>query len=146
MLDCREHLRIPVRLRLSFSGRKVRGEGTVIDMSLGGCKIKSDTPVVIDDIYYLEIVVSEQEAPIEVPAIVRSVGARGIAFKFLRKARENKRLLSFIRSQTGSIPSLLSRRSVHNRSGCVGREDSCLIGQAGCDDQRVMQEKRYSIK
>lgn len=99
--------------------------------------INSDTPVSVDDIYYLEIVVSEQEPPIEVPAIVRSVGARGIAFKFLRKAQENKRLLSFIRSQTGSIP---------YRSGCFNREGSCLIGQSGCDDQPAKREGRYSIK
>ena len=29
----REHMRIPVRLSLSFSGGRVRGEGTVLDMS-----------------------------------------------------------------------------------------------------------------
>jgi len=34
--DRREHLRIPVRLFLSFSGGKVRGEGTVLDLSMGG--------------------------------------------------------------------------------------------------------------
>lgn len=109
--------------------------------------INSDTPVSMDDIYYLEIVVSEQEPPIEVPAIARSVGARGIAFKFLRKARENKRLLSFIRSQTGSIPSILFSKTVGSyRSDCFDREDSCLIGQSGYDDQSVRQERRYSIK
>ncbi|MCP9472860.1 MAG: PilZ domain-containing protein [Nitrospira sp.] len=146
VLDRREHLRIPVRLRLSFSGGKVRGEGTVIDISLGGCKVKSDGPVAVDDIYYLEIVVSEQEPPIEVPAIVRSVGARGIALKFLRKARENERLLSFIRSQTGSIPSIPSKAVGPYGSGCFSREDSCLIGQSGCDNQSAKREKRYSIK
>ena len=36
-IDRREHLRIPVRLYLSFSGGKVRGEGTVLDLSMGGC-------------------------------------------------------------------------------------------------------------
>lgn len=61
--DRRRHLRVPVRLSLSFSGGKVRGKGTVIDISLGGCKIQSDVPVTVDDIYYLEILVSEQEQP-----------------------------------------------------------------------------------
>jgi hypothetical protein len=32
--------------------------------------------------------------------MVRSVSPRGIAFKFLRAAQENKRLLAFIQSQT----------------------------------------------
>ena len=104
--DRREHLRIPVRLCLSFSGGKVRGEGTVLDLSLGGCVIKSDTNVHVNDIFYLEIVVVGNEAPIEVAAMVRSVGARGIAFKFLRKAQENARLLSFIQSTSGSTSSV----------------------------------------
>ncbi|MDH5348928.1 MAG: PilZ domain-containing protein [Nitrospira sp.] len=108
-IDRREHLRIPVKLCLSFSGGKVRGEGMVMDLSLGGCIIKSDTHVHLDDIFYLEIVTAEHEPPVEVAAIVRSVSARGIAFKFLRKAQENKRLLTFIHSHLGSTSSLLTK-------------------------------------
>lgn len=99
-IDRREHLRIPVRLYLSFSGGKVRGEGTVLDLSMGGCIIKSETQVRVDDIFYLEIATGSQEQPLEVAAMVRSVSPRGIAFKFLRAAQENKRLLAFIQSQT----------------------------------------------
>jgi len=87
----------------------VRGEGTVMDLSLGGCVIKSETDVHVDDIFYLEITVAEDESPIEVAAMVRSISARGIAFKFLRKAQENKRLLSFIQSQAGSTSTVLSK-------------------------------------
>jgi hypothetical protein len=47
------------------------------------------------------------ESPIEVAAMVRSVSTRGIAFKFLRKAQENTRLLSFIQSRSGSTSSVL---------------------------------------
>ncbi len=108
-VDRREHLRIPVKLCLSFSGGKVRGEGTVMDLSLGGCIIKSDTHVHLDDIFYLEIVIAEHEPPVEVAAMVRSVSARGIAFKFLRKAQENKRLLTFIQSHSGSTSSILTK-------------------------------------
>lgn len=108
-MDRREHLRIPVRLFLSFSGGKVRGEGTVMDLSMGGCIIKSDTQVHVDDIFYLEIAITDQEAPIEVAAMVRSVGPRGIAFKFLRKAQENKRLLAYIQSNAGSTSTVLTK-------------------------------------
>ena len=108
-LERREHLRIPVRLCLSFSGGKVRGEGMVLDLSLGGCIIESKTHVQIDDIFYLEIALAEDEAPIEVAAMVRSVSVRGIAFKFLRKAQENKRLLTFIHSHSGSTSNVLSK-------------------------------------
>jgi hypothetical protein len=99
-MDRREHLRIPVRLFLSFSGGKVRGDGMVMDLSMGGCVIKSTTQVHIDDIFYLEIAIQEMEGPIEVAGIVRSISARGIAFKFLRQAQDNKRLLAFIQSHS----------------------------------------------
>jgi len=99
-IDRREHLRIPVRLYLSFSGGKVRGEGTVLDLSMGGCIIKSETQVHTDDIFYLQLSLAEGEVPLELAAMVRSVSVRGIAFKFLRAAQENKRLLAFVQAQT----------------------------------------------
>lgn len=107
--DRREHLRIPVRLFLSFSGGKVRGEGIVMDLSMGGCIIKSDAQVHADDIFYLEIAISDREPPIEVAAMVWSISSRGIAFKFLRKAQDNKQLLAFIQSNAGTTSTVLSK-------------------------------------
>ncbi len=103
-IDRREHLRIPVRLYLSFSGGKVCGEGTVRDLSIGGCIINSETHVHPDDIFYLRLSLGEDESPLEVAAMVSSVNARGIAFKFLRAAQENKRLLAFVQAQTENQP------------------------------------------
>lgn len=108
-IDRREHLRIPVRLFLSFSGGKVRGEGIVMDLSMGGCIIKSDAQVHVDDIFYLEIAIFDEESPIEVAAMVRSISSRGIAFKFLRKAQENKQLLAFIQSNAGATSAVLPK-------------------------------------
>ncbi|HSQ52495.1 MAG TPA: PilZ domain-containing protein [Nitrospiraceae bacterium] len=99
-IDRREHLRIPVRLFLSFSGGKIRGEGRVLDLSMGGCIIKSETQVHTNDIFYLQLSLDDSEPPLEVAAMVRSVSARGIAFKFLRAAQENKRLHAFVQAQT----------------------------------------------
>jgi hypothetical protein len=99
LIDRREHLRIPVRLFLSFSGGRVRGEGTVMDISMGGCIIKSDTQVHVDDIFYLQIAIDEEKPPLELAAMVRSVSPRGIAFKFLRKAQEDRRLLAFVQAR-----------------------------------------------
>ena len=89
-----------MRLYLSFSGGKVRGEGTVLDLSIGGCIIKSDTQVHTNDIFYLQLYFDDTEPPLEVAGMVHSVSARGIAFKFLRAAQENKRLLTFVQAQT----------------------------------------------
>lgn len=100
LVDRREHLRIPVRLFLSFSGGRVKGEGMVMDLSMGGCIIRSETQVHTDDIFYLEIAIAEDQPPLQVAAMVRSVGPRGIAFKFLRAAQENKRLLAFVQART----------------------------------------------
>lgn len=116
-MDRREHLRIPVRLFLSFSGGKVRGEGTVMDLSMGGCIIKSNTQVQVDDIFYLEIAITHGEPPIEIAAMVRSISARGIAFKFLRKAQDNKRLLVFIQSNASGTSSLLAKGAASSASG-----------------------------
>ena len=101
LTERREHMRIPVRLSLSFSGGRVRGEGTVLDMSVGGCIIRSKTPVRVDDIFCLEISLAQDEPPVEAAAIVRSVSTRGIAFKFLRRAQEDKRLTAFIQTRSG---------------------------------------------
>ena len=101
-VDRREHLRIPVRLFLSFSGGKVRGEGMMLDISMGGCIIESLAPVHVDDIFYLQIELENGQTPLEVAAMVRSVSSRGIAFKFLRSAQENKWLLAFVQAKTES--------------------------------------------
>ena len=86
----------------------MRGDGTVMDLSMGGCVIKSATQVHLDEIFYLEIAIQELDGPIEVAGIVRSISPRGIAFKFLRQAQDNKRLLAFIQSHSsansGSLP------------------------------------------
>lgn len=128
-IDRREHLRIPVRLCLSFSGGKVRGEGIVMDLSLGGCVIQSNTQVHVDDIFYLGIVIAQDEPPIEVAAMVRSVSARGIALKFLRKAQENKRLLAFIQSRSGVTSSVLSQAMAAPIASPLGH------GQSGSHDK-----------
>src|SRR6476620_10482152 len=99
-VDRREHLRIPVRLYLSFSGVTVSFKQTVLELSMGGCVIKSEIHVRVDDIFYLEISTGTHEPPLEVAAMVRSISQRGIAFKFLRAAQDNKRLLAFIQAQT----------------------------------------------
>ena len=99
LLDRREHKRIPVRLALSFSGGRIRGTGMVRDISMGGCIIECDAVVQVDDIFYLQMFLGERGMPVEVAAMVRSVNAKRIGFKFLRSARENKRLFDFLHAQ-----------------------------------------------
>ena len=67
----------------------MRGERTVLDISMGGCIIETQAPMHEDDIFYLQIELEDKQAPLKVAAMVRSVSSRGIAFKFLRSAQEN---------------------------------------------------------
>jgi hypothetical protein len=77
----------------------------VLNISIGGCLIQSDAPARADEIYYLKLFIAEQELPIEEAAIVRSVRAKSIGLKFLRTARDNKRLLEFLRERAGEMES-----------------------------------------
>jgi len=95
----RTHERVPVRLSLAFSGGRITGEGALINISLGGCLIETTASVKVDDIFHVKLFVSEQEPAIEVSAMVRSVGAKGVGMKFLRSAREDRRLSAYLRSQ-----------------------------------------------
>lgn len=98
-VDRRAHLRIPVRFSMAFSGGRVRGQGTVINLSIGGCMVESNTAVQVDEICYLRLYPDGQATPIEVAAIVRSVRAKRIGFKFLRSGREDRRLLKLLLAQ-----------------------------------------------
>jgi len=103
MVERRQHQRIQVRLQLSFSGGRIRGSGTVRDISMGGCVIESETIVHLDDIFYLQLYLAEHDPPIQVAAMVTSVRSRRIAFKFLRTARENKRLFDFLHAKGAAV-------------------------------------------
>lgn len=66
----------------------MRGEGTIVDLSIGGCLIRSTLHLCVDDIIYLRVALPPQEQSLELAAVVRSVGSRGIGCKFLRAARK----------------------------------------------------------
>lgn len=77
----------------------MRGEGTIVDLSIGGCLIRSTMHLCVDDIIYLRVALPPQEQSLELAAVVRSVGSRGIGCKFLRAAREDARLAALLREQ-----------------------------------------------
>lgn len=95
----RTHERIPVRLSLAFSDGRIKGEGVVVNVSLGGCLVETGTQVKQDDIFRLKFFVREDEEPIEVAAMVSSISSSRVGLKFLRSARENRRLVAYLRSQ-----------------------------------------------
>ena len=94
--DRRESDRIPVRFSATFSGNQVRGEGMVVNISKGGCKIETDSKIPTGALLYLQLFLSEAQAPVEVAGSVRSARDGRIGVKFLRIAKEEKRLQEFI--------------------------------------------------
>lgn len=72
-MEHRQHLRFPVQFSSSFSSiNLVRGEGTVVDISISGCRIFSMTEVKVGTALQLLIHVSKEDPPIQVAqAIVR---------------------------------------------------------------------------
>ncbi len=109
--DRRAHRRIPVRFSMVFSGGRIQGKGTVLNLSVGGCMIESPTVVHVDEICYLRLYPDAQGTPVEVAAMVRSIGSTRIGFKFLRSAREDNRLLEFLRTHAGGEESRLGPQS-----------------------------------
>jgi hypothetical protein len=106
-VDRREHVRVPVRLQLAFSGGRIRGEGQVLNLSVGGCMIETTVTVHRDDIYHLELFLAEDQPPLELPAIVRSVTGRRVGLKFLASGREDQRLLALVRAKARAHADLL---------------------------------------
>ncbi len=95
----RTHERIRVKLALAFSGGRITGDGTVVNISLGGCLIETTTQVKVDDIFHLKLFVNRDEPPLEVAVMVRSISGRRVGMKFLRSAREDRRFMAYLRSQ-----------------------------------------------
>ena len=68
-------------------------EGTLLDLSIRGCAIKSDVPLHKGDILCLQIRLTDKEPPIEVDiAMVRTVTGRrfGLEFAKIRPEEETR--------------------------------------------------------
>lgn len=74
----------------------------MLDISVGGCVIESDAIMQVDDIFYLQLMLEDGQPPVEVAAMVRSVRGRRVGCKFLRSARDNKRLFDFLHANGAS--------------------------------------------
>jgi hypothetical protein len=93
-VDRRQYVRFAVRLPATFSG-EARGEGTVVDLSMGGCAIETDVRVPTGKVLQVRITISDTETPVGVEAgVVRSVRGAIIGVEFLRLVQYEKDRLS----------------------------------------------------
>lgn len=76
-MNRRKHVRFQVELRCAFMGDQFAGEGTVLDLSMEGCRVRSDTPVLTG--VYMEVFITLlgqiPPLPIELAVVRWSPGA-----------------------------------------------------------------------
>ncbi|MEQ1794413.1 MAG: PilZ domain-containing protein [Nitrospira sp.] len=93
IIDLRKHQRIITPSSALFSFKQlvvpaqlldeVEGEGAVIDLSLGGCRLLSDTPLALGQEYHLILQISVERPPIPVEAaVVRWIDDNTYGLKF----------------------------------------------------------------
>jgi hypothetical protein len=103
--DRREYERMPAELPVSMSGEEgLAAGGTVTEISMGGCTIKTDANLVPGDILTLRIKLSDELLPAMVDAaVVRNVRSNLVGVEFLKFQKGDRDLLQiFIRGLLAS--------------------------------------------
>ena len=97
--DRREYDRMEMRFPVTFSGQDIRGEGELLNVSMGGCSFHTGANLTTRMILKLELRISNDVAPVIVEAaLVRNVRSGGVGVEFLQwQQSERERLQLFIR-------------------------------------------------
>ncbi|MGE3152523.1 MAG: PilZ domain-containing protein [Nitrospiraceae bacterium] len=71
MHEARTVPRFPVQFRSSFTSTNVTGgEGSVVDLSVRGCRIESSTHILTGTVLELRIFASDEEAPLGIDQVI----------------------------------------------------------------------------
>lgn len=103
-MENRKHPRFTVRFRSSFSSRHmVGGEGTVTDLSVGGCRITGGGAVTPGSMLEMRFQLPEQPLPLEIGlAAVRWAKGPEFGVEFLQMRKDvEERLRQFIATLEG---------------------------------------------
>jgi PilZ domain len=98
--DRREYDRKPVSCPVLFSADGISGQGTLIDVAMGGCSFVTSTDLRIGAIVEIKLQISPELQPVTVDAaVVRSLHKGGVGVEFLQwQQSERERLQLFVRS------------------------------------------------
>ena len=102
-MDRREYERVSVRLPATFETHHLSGEGEITDLSLGGCTLRTETPLVNGDTLRLTFHLPRAPAPIVIDvALVRStpIGITGLHFEQI-SSPEHARLRALMGALVG---------------------------------------------
>ncbi len=82
--DRRDYDRLPVDLPTTFSSKTFNGQGSVREISIAGCSLRTDTPLEVGDILRIELQLPNEPDPVSVDiAILRSVHFNHARLEFL---------------------------------------------------------------
>jgi len=97
--DRRDYDRMEIDFPIGFAGDDIRGDGAVLNVSMGGCRFKTGAQLGLGTILRVELRVSADLPPVIVDAaVVRSVGGGSIGVEFLQwQEGERQRLQLFVR-------------------------------------------------
>lgn len=118
-MEQRKIPRFPVRFHSSFTSlNNVGGEGNLIDLSLRGCRVDSQTDVGPGTVLQVRIAVSAEEPPLQIQeAIVRWSRNREFGLEFVTLAPDEWARLQHTVTQIELHP-------YQKESSAVGRHDS----------------------
>lgn len=97
--DRREYARMEIEFPMTFSGESISGEGTAINVAMGGCTFTTKSDLEVGAILKLELRISAVVPPVIVGAAVvrnRRPGIAGVEFLRWEKS-ERDRLQLFVR-------------------------------------------------
>lgn len=80
----RQYVRVAAKFPVTFLISKLKQEGTVTEIALGGCTLEANVVLAIGAKFKMEILISDSEPPLVVDqALVRSVRPMGFGIQFM---------------------------------------------------------------
>ena len=118
-MEQRKIPRFPVRFHSSFTSlNMVGGEGNLIDLSLRGCRVESQTDVGAGTLLQVRINTSEEEPPLQIQeAVVRWSRHREFGLEFVTLAAEEWARLQHTVTQLELHPYQRESRGVGSQEG-----------------------------
>jgi PilZ domain len=102
--DQREHQRMSVNIPVELAQNRNRCEAVVIDLSIGGCTVRTNDPFALASVVKVELRVPNEIVPLSVDAaVVRNTNNGRVGLEFLQVQRdERQRLRHFVKSLLAS--------------------------------------------
>ncbi len=83
-VDARQYVRVNAKFPVIFTLGKLKQEGTVTEIALGGCSLEANVVLAIGAKFSMAILVSESEPPLVIDqALVRSIRLTGFGIQFM---------------------------------------------------------------